>query len=326
MIKNRKEMQTHINSLHLGKPWMKEENDEKVVHVYAPRNVPESGATFHRITYYRKSGLLASYTTQLFRPVRVPCSRFLSCQPNPSGTKLVFMLLFPEVMPRETHMTFAIVNLAEMVVSRNRIIVDLSSEEHARCKEGVFCSFCIAKALDATGSEYIISNIHGMLGAFSMATGNTVMAESQEQWVGCSVNLEKSGLVAASQVEVASTPKGLIVISYTAKTNTATLLHLVDKNSSRQRRITWRAFRAWQQRDQHSCTPSEQMLRQFQWTFSGHTNAHPECAIEALILDLADIAIQLVDGSFGEEDRDLFAAENRQLPFRRRDEKASGDG
>jgi len=134
MIQNRKKVQKYINSLNLGKPWQTEEVDEKVTHIYAPKNVPESGATFHCVTYHTTTGLLASYVTKLFRPIEIPCSRFISCKANFTGTKLVFMLLFPTAEPQESHVSFVIVNLEPAVeVSKNLVQIAINKNDYVKC-------------------------------------------------------------------------------------------------------------------------------------------------------------------------------------------------
>ena len=310
MVGKRKDTQTLINSLHLGKPWMKEERNETVMHVYAPKEIPESGAIFHCVEYYPR-GLLASYSTQLCKPCKVPCSRLLACKSNPAGTKLVFMLLFPKVSPRGSYVTFVVVNLEDMALWQDQFIVDLSSREHNSCKEKDLCSFSISKPLDATASEYVIYNVHGELGAFSLNTGNVVMTRGHGQWVGCHIVLKDTNLIPSSKLEVASTPKGLTIISYAAGKNSASLVDLVDKNSPRQRLSVWKSSMRWQDKE----VTKGPRLRRREWTFSGHTVAHVECAIQSLILDLADIAIQLVDGPFDETKQTACIAENRQLPY-----------
>lgn len=322
MIQNRKKVQKYINSLNLGKPWQTEEVDEKVTHIYTPKNVPESGATFHCVTYHTTTGLLASYVTKLFRPIEIPCSRFISCKANFTGTKLVFMLLFPTAEPQESHVSFVIVNLEPAVeVSNNLVQIAINKNDYVKCLQNVTCSFGLSRAIDATGSEYIMANVNSNLTAISMTTGNEVMGESQEGWVGCHLNVKKGQIPPTSQVQVASTCKGLQVLLYAQRHNSAILLQLRDENTQEQRKRTWRAFQKWAHIDDQNGERKPAMLqsvRRVCWTFERHSDVHVQCFMESLVRELIDDAIQAVDGSFSIEQRQAFHAENIEIPFLRK--------
>lgn len=298
--------------------------DEKVTHIYAPKNVPESGANFHCITYHSTSGLLASYTTKLYRPIEVPCSRFISCKVNSSGTKLVFMLLFPEVERQEAEVSFGILNLEEpaVTVSKNYIQVPINKNDFVKCLRDGACSFGLSQAVDATESEYIMANINSSVIAISLTTGNEVMAKSEPGWVGCHLNVKKGQIPPTSKVQVSSTCKGMQVLLYARRHNSAILLQLRDENTPEQRMRTYRAFQKWirivaDQKDEKN-PATLQTMRRFCWTFERHSDVHVECFVESLVRELVDVAIQAVDGPFSEEQVQAFHAENIEIPFLRK--------
>lgn len=322
MTQKRRKVQKYINSLHLGKPWKTEEVDDKVTHIYAPKNVPESGGPFHCVTYHAVSGLLALYATQIFRPVEIPSSRFISCKLNFPGTKLVFMLLFPKVEPTEAHVSFVIMNLQPAVaVSKNYIKIAINKNDFVKCLHDGTCSFGLSQAVDATGSEYIVTNVNSNLTAISMTTGNEVMGKTQPGWVGCHLNIKKGQISPASKLQVASTCKGLQVLLYAQGHNSAILLQLKDENTRQQRLRTWRAFQKWIHRVDQDSERSPSMLqtvRRLCWAFDRHLDMHVECFMESLVRELIDDAIQAVDGPFSDNQRQAFHAENNDIPYLRR--------
>lgn len=330
MIQKQKKVQKYIKSLQLGKPWQTDEVDDKVTHIFAPKNVPESGSTFHCVTYYLSSGLLASYITRLYKPVEIPCSKFISCAANHAGTKLVFMLLFPKAEPQEAHVSFVIIDLEPPVgVSKNYIHIKLNNDDYVKCLYGNTCSFGISQAIDATGGEYIVVNVNSTLTAVSMTTGNEVMAETEEGWVGCHLSFKKGQIPPTSKVQVTSTCKGLQVLLYARRFNSAILLQVKDENTQEQRIRTWKAFQKWihvDKQDDDERTPAAlQTMKRLTWTFEGHSDVHIQCYVESLVLDLIDDAIQMVDGSFTNEQRQTFHAENIQFPFLRKTSQSTGD-
>ena len=328
MIQKQKKAQNHINSLQFGKPWKTDEVDDKVTYIFAPTNVPESGSTFHCVTYNTTSGLLASYVTKLYKPVEIPCSRVISCATNFAGTKLVFMLLFPKAEPQEAHVSFVIINLeSEVTVSKNYIHIRLSNEDYVKCLYGDTCSFGISHAIGSTGSEYIVTIVNSTLTAVSMTTGNEVMAEYENGWVGCHLRFKKGQIPPTSKVQVTSTCKGLQVLLYARRSNSAILLQVSDENTQEQRIRTWTAFQKWINVDKYDeRTPAAlQTMKQLTWTFEGHCDVHVQCFMESLVLDVIDDAIQLVDGAFTNEQRQMFHAENIQIPFLRKTLQYSED-
>ena len=328
MIQKQKKVQKYIKSLQLGKPWQTDEVDDKVTHIFAPKNIPESGSSFHCVTYYHSSGLLASYVTRLYKPVEIPCSKFISCAANYAGTKLLFMLLFPKAEPKEAHVSFVIINLEPSVnVSKNYIHIRVNNNDYVKCLHGDTCSFGISQAIDATGSEYIVANVNDTLTAVSMTTGNEVMAETEEGWVGCHLSLKKGQIPPASKVEVASTCKGLQLLLYARRYNSAILLQVRDESTREQRIRTWKAFQKWihvDKQDDERTPAALQTVRQLTGTFKGHSDVHIQCCMESLVLDMIDDAIQMVDGSFTNEQRQTFHAENIQIPFLRKTSQSTG--
>ena len=325
MVQKRKQAQKHINSLHLVKPWQTQEADGKVTNIYAPKTVPESGATFHCVTYHSTSSLLASYVTKFYKPAEVSCSQFILCKSNSAGTKLVFMLLFPKAVPREAHVSFVIINLNPVLVSKNYVCVSVTEQGHAKCMQGGVCSFDLSRAIDATGSEYIIANVNGNISAFSMTSGNEVMARGDQGWVGCQLNLKKGLILAQSKVQVASTCKGLQLMFYAKKKNSAILMHLTDNNTKEQRLKTWKAFQQWRHIEgHHSFTHLMQnstrkyLIPKNYSKFLGHPDIHVECFMESLVLDVIDDAIQAVEGPFSIEMKQSFCVENMEIPFLKR--------
>lgn len=322
MVQNRIKTQRYINSLRLEKPWQTQEKDNKVTKIFAPKNVPESGSTFHHVTYYRRSGQLASYVTKVYKPLQIPCSKFILSKQNFAGTRLVFMLLFPVAEPKEAHVSLVIINLEPTVsVSKNYMHIALDKDDYERCLSGSTCSFGISHAIDATGSEYIVANVNGNLSAVSMTTGNEVMAETQEGWVGCHLSLKKGQVPPTSKVEVASTSKGLQVLLYTHTLNSAVLLQVRDENTQEQRKQTWIAFQQWIHvgTKNTECVPvTLHTIRKHDWTFEGHSDVHIQCFMESLVLDLIDDAVQIAEGSFTSEQQQRLHAENFQIPFLRK--------
>lgn len=314
-IQNRERVSKYISSLRLGKQWKTEEKDDKITHVYIPKSVPESGANFHCLTYHVSSGLLASYVTRPYRPVKVPCSRFVSCQVNSSGSKLVFMLLFPDADPKEAHVSFVTVKLEpSVVVSKNYINIPVGKNDYTKClRNGL--AFGLSRPIDATGSEYIVANINGNLTSISMTSGNDVIGRAERG----GINIKKGLIPSASKVQVASMSNRLQFLLYSPGYNSAVLLQLTDSNTREQRMRTWRAFQKWalgsaQQNAERTLAPL-QTIRRVRWTFDGHSDVHVECFMESLVYELIDDAIQTVDGPFSEDQRRTFHAENMEMPF-----------
>lgn len=329
MIQKQRKVQKYIKSLQLGKPWKTDEVDDKVTYIFAPKNVPESGSTFHCVTYYISSGLLASYVTQLYKPVEIPCSKVISCTTNFAGTKLVFMLLFPRADPQEAHASFVIINLEpEVGVSKNYIHIRLNNDDYVKCLYGNTCSFGISQAIDATASEYIVANVNSTLTAVSMTTGNEVMAETEDGWVGCHLSFKKGQIPPTSKVQVTGTCKGLQVLLYARGYNSAILLQVRDENTQEQRIRTWKAFQKWiyvDKQDDERTPAALQTMKRLTWTFEGHCDVHIQCFMESLVLDVIDDAIQLVDGTLTNEQRQTFHVENIQIPFLRKTLQYSED-
>ena len=317
MIKKRKEVQTQINSLFLGTPWLTEEKGNLVTNVYAPKTVPEHGATFHQISHHENTGLLAQYTTQLYKPVKVPCYRLISCTANPSGTKLVFMLLVPENPPKEARVVFVIVQLPGMTVMKSLIEAPVSLENFKEAEKPDTCSFAITKPLSATGTEYVIANLAGVLCGFSMATGNTVLAETEKGWIGCHMSSQQSHTLPTAGILVTSSPPHLQLILFGKRHNFVSLIHLSDHSTRQQILTTWDCFKHWQymySENQQLCH-HQQMWTRSHWILLGKSDAHVECYLESLILDLVDQAVQIVNGQFTEENARAFAIDNREIPF-----------
>ena len=324
MIKKRKTAQTRINTLYLGVPWLTEEKGNLVSYVYATKNVPESGAIFHQISYYKNTGLLAQHTTRLFKPFKVPCSQLISSSANPSGTKLVFMLLFPKYPPKDPHVKFVILHLPKMTVSKNLIEALMTTDGFKKAEKPGACSFSITKPLISTGTEYIITNIAGVLCGFSIETGNTVLAETEKGWIGCHLSSKQSCILPTADIMVASGSPYLQFLVFAKNQNFVSLFHLNDKNSGKQHQTTWEMFKKWQcVQDKALCNRQQMWSNNFQWTFEGRNDIHIECSIETFVLDLVDQAIQIVDGPFTEEIANAYASENRQRSFVVRAEKYS---
>lgn len=321
MIKKRRDAQTYINSMFLGAPWLTEEKGNIVYNVYAPKTVPEAGATFHLVSYYKSTGLLAQYATQLYKPVKVPCSRLITCVSNPLGTKLVFMLLFPKNSPKEPHVTFVILHLPDMTVSRNLIEATVTPDDLKEAEKPGTCSLSITKPLIATGTDYIIANIAGSLCGFSMETGNTVLAETEKDWIGSHMSSKQSHVLSTAGVVVASLSPNLQFLIFARRLNFVSLFHLYDKSTGKQILTTWEKFKQWQNLKNKSLCRRQQMWTRSQWTLSGRTDIHVECSVETLVLNLVDQAIQIVDGQFTAEKAEACASENREMPFVLRAEK-----
>lgn len=318
MIAKRKQMQTFINSLHLGKPWrITDAGSQKVNYLYAPRGVPESGATFHSVTYHRESKLLAQYSTQLYRPITVKATRIASCKANPLGNRLVLALLFDEVPPKPPHVVFLTIDLSSMKVLSNVMEVPLSIADYRQCEVDDCCDFDISRLIDATGSPYMFTNVCGTVGSFSMVTTNLVMASSQKGWMGCSLSEEQSMIFSTARVVVASQDDGLCVVFYAPKINTVSLLHIKDSNSSETRQRVWQAFCRLTETSEG--THPRECIRRHHWTLEGEPTCHLQCTMESLVLDLVDHAIKQSLGQDGSEDTEGVnkSLENRIRPFLR---------
>lgn len=316
MIEKRKQTQTFINSLHLGRPWKTEEVGEKMVnHVYAPRNVPQSGATFHSVTYYKDTKVLSRYATLLYQPIRVECTSILSCEMNSLGNKLVVSLLFGHVPPKAPHVRFVTLEIPAMKISRNVIEVVLTEEEYKECKERRSCGFDLTKVIDATGSEYIIANVCGTIGGFSMTTGNLIMASGERDWIGCDLGKNQPAIFSTPRVKVASQASVLCVLFYAPKQNMAILLHLRDKNTSIVRQQVWQD---WQRLKGGREIAVQQTWRKKQWAVDGEFALNLKCTMESLVLELVDAAVwesEGIDSKFNSASQSL---KNRVLPFVRR--------
>eukprot|EP00118_Oscarella_pearsei_P019316 m.204453 g.204453 ORF g.204453 m.204453 type:complete len:106 (+) comp39644_c0_seq52:2314-2631(+) len=81
-------------------PWHSSKTREFVVHVYAPCIVPDSGKTFHIVTYHQSNGELSEYATQTYKPAKSPAEKMLDCHLNPSTQHLTIMFLFPGYSPK----------------------------------------------------------------------------------------------------------------------------------------------------------------------------------------------------------------------------------
>ncbi|XP_032226996.2 uncharacterized protein LOC116610302 [Nematostella vectensis] len=321
MIAKRKKTQTLINSLRFGKPWKIEEvGDNKVKYYYTPRHVPENGATFHCVTYYKENKLLAQYTTQMYKHHRIPSSKLMSCSLDPSGDKLLFALLFKEAPSKEAHVSFVTINLRPVGVSTNVIEYPLNTTEYKQCMEGDACALDVTKIIDATGSQYMFSNICGSLNGFSLTSGSTVVAASQENWIGCHLGVEQAVTFSNARVTLACPALGLIMLLHAPRQSTLTLIHFKDKNTAIQRQDTWAAFCALRAFNAASPSPQGQgqVLSRRAWTFDGFTDCHVAFTMETLVLDLVDDAIQIADGKFMEEQAKAYTLQNRFHPFIKR--------
>lgn len=322
MTQKRERVHKYLSSLKLGKPWKIEEKGDMVTYVFTPKHVPESEAKFHIVTYDESSGLLSSYVTRPYRPITVPCSRFVSCQVDASGSKLVFMLLFPEADPKEAHVSFVILDLEPSVaVSKNYINIPISKNDYGKClHEGL--AFALSRPIDATGTEYIVANVNGSLTAISLTTGNVVMAKAEPGWTGCQLNIKRGLIPSVSNVQVASVCNGLQIWLYAQRYNSAILFQLTDRNTQEQRLGTWRAFQKLMlsraDRSAEKIQASLQTMRRFHWNFGRHYDVHVECFIEFLVYEMIDNAIQTVDGAFSEDQRRILHAENMTMPFLRK--------
>ncbi|XP_031569671.1 uncharacterized protein LOC116304144 [Actinia tenebrosa] len=312
MIEKRKETQTFINSLYLGRPWKtKDVGENKINHLYSPRNVPESGATFHSVTYYKDTKLLSRYTTLLYRPIRVDCTKILSCEMNFSGNKLVVALLFGDVPPKTPHVRFVTLEIPAMKVSPNVIEVALTEDEYRECKEIGSCGFDLTKVIDATGSEYIVTNVCGTIGGFSMTTGNLIMASGERDWTGCDLG-KNQAIFSTARVKVASQASVLCALFYAPKQNMAILLHLRDKNTKIVRQQVWQD---WQRLKGAKEIPVQQTWQKKQWTFDGEFAFHLEYTMESLVLELADAAVWESEGIEHKIKSGSQGLKNRVLPF-----------
>ena len=233
------------------------------------------------------------------------------------------MLLFPEMDQEEAHVSFVILNLESTVlVSKNYIQVPINKTDFVKCLHGGACSFGLSRVVDVTGSDYIVANINSSVIAISMTTGNEVMAKSEPGWVGCHLNVKKGQIPPTSKLQVSSTCKGMQVLLYAQRHNSAILLQLRDENTKEQRMRTYRAFQKWMRigavRESERSPATLQTMRRFCWTFERHSDVHVECFMESVVRELVEVAIQAVDGPFSEEQIQAFHAEDIEIPFLRK--------
>ncbi|EDO29907.1 predicted protein [Nematostella vectensis] len=150
-----------------------------------------------------------------------------------------------------------------------------------------------------------------------LGSSSTVVAASQENWIGCHLGVEQAVTFSNARVTLACPALGLIMLLHAPRQSTLTLIHFKDKNTAIQRQDTWAAFCALRAFNAASPSPpgQGQVLSRRAWTFDGFTDCHVAFTMETLVLDLVDDAIQIADGKFMEEQAKAYTLQNRFHPF-----------
>ncbi|XP_065841171.1 uncharacterized protein [Oscarella lobularis] len=277
-------------------PWHSDRTGNFVVHIYAPPVVPESGKTFHIVTYHKSNGELSEYATQLYKPEKSAASKILDSHLNPSTQDLAIMLLFPSFKPRPPHISIVVLNLRSPSLPPTCIDVSLTEQQFLDCMESSSCcSFQVSRVLALTQSDYVFVNFFGTLRAYSIASGTLVICNPEEadeelRSRGCQLSHRQSFLRKSSLMSLGHHNGGTLILSHSQNGTHVRVLELRELNTIDGRRATWRATEQGKLEGLTNC-PKEFQARSLHWTMDQLLLTNPEfycrCLLEEIIDEIA---------------------------------------
>ncbi|KAH9514672.1 hypothetical protein Btru_023228 [Bulinus truncatus] len=177
IAQERRRAERELKNLKLGEPWHIIYGANKLdTYIYQPPGGAHSTTSvFHIVVRHQRTQQLSSHKTRMFQPAEVKCSRLLLVRQTPSGSDLVFILLFPGQAPKNPHLTILVFNLHTLKLRDVRKDMDITVEEHDTLNELKILSADVTQVYGPTGSEYLFLTLNGRLSCISLNTGAVIL-------------------------------------------------------------------------------------------------------------------------------------------------------
>ncbi|XP_033107461.1 uncharacterized protein LOC117109301 [Anneissia japonica] len=247
----------------------------------------------------------------------------LDCKLSEDGSLLVFMLLFPDCRPKDAHISFVFIDVNEMKVRPYRINVhySLSQLEFTRCLDKGTCSFQISRTFNITGAAYLLVKVLDFQHVYSIESGGLVMQTSELPTSGLTINPKHLTLNDQSMINLACTQGRMIIINYGNKQPLVKLVDISDNNTEENKKSVYASHKAWKK----NTAPSNTWLWSKRDLLDGQDNRHVAIYFRRVVLQLADIAIQMSDGVFEDDVRKEYEKQDRLNPFALKNEEPTAD-
>ncbi|XP_071838803.1 uncharacterized protein [Apostichopus japonicus] len=278
----------------------------RVTTICEPMVVDGRGSYFHGTIREISTKKLLKHFGQMYKVVKSYCARLIDVKMGPSGTELIFCLLFPPFYPKEPHISFITVRLKpEVKVHDVRIDVLLNENEYFRCLNDNVCQFAVSQVLDASKSSYLFVTLLGSLLIYSRNTRSLLVSSRERDQPLTSVGSLKAlqRLNIRSHIRLAHCAGHVQAILFAENDPVVNIFHVTDRNIPEKRRLLYKAYKLWKQTP--STVPVEMTTRRRKYILDRDDCRHVELYVNRLVLQLVDRAVQEVDGEFTEEE---FAA------------------
>ncbi|RUS78885.1 hypothetical protein EGW08_013360, partial [Elysia chlorotica] len=143
IARERRAAEKSLQNLKLSDPWhvSKSQNPPLKTYIFVPPGGSEgAGAMFNVVARHDKTDQLSMHVTRMYRPVKVPCSRFVTTVATPSGEELVIVLLFPEYPPKGSHLMILVLDLPTMRLRNFRKDIPLDVREFFDVRDKNVCT------------------------------------------------------------------------------------------------------------------------------------------------------------------------------------------
>lgn len=328
----RRRVTNTLDNMQLGKPWHEDvEDDEITIQVFSPRGViSESGAMFHIVYRYTDSGLLSTYVTRLYKPVKVRCSRIVRVFGTPTSTELIIIMLFPAYPPKGPHFTIFMLDLMTMELKdfRKDLYIDHAAFTKMATRTLISCD--MSRVFGPTGTEYMFLFYEGMLTCFSVTSGQVVAKlgpkkhvfaasmkhhnddeedeeeeeeeddeeENESPFPGCVIDENAlQDIPADAECSVVSFEGNMYCVVYARKLAKMYVIRFKDKNKYPERRAMWKVYTTLRN---PRILPPELRVNSHHWELGDIQ--HPAAAARRFLLRKMDTVMRK-NGSFRDHPR-----------------------
>ncbi|XP_064639515.1 uncharacterized protein LOC135495045 [Lineus longissimus] len=295
----RQEAQEIFDKTNLQNPWHQEYIAEQdlLTQVYKPfEQITESGAMFHILIKHYTTGVLSTYITRLYTPVKVKYTRFYGVMANATEDGLVVLLLFPAHPPKRAHLSVLKFDLMNFKMADYRKDIFIPEQEYQDCLRKEIVHWNITKTYGPTGAEYLFLNKNGDLTAYSLNTGLKILKmvspknSKDDAFMGCRINSSAITLPADQKMIISSTQGTIQIMFYGKNQHFIKVLQLKDKNDDETRRTMWKTYTNW---EGHHVVPTELRVNPMESYLDDVV--HPNVYMRNIILQCMDAAIDKAD-------------------------------
>ncbi|KAK3698156.1 hypothetical protein RRG08_021667 [Elysia crispata] len=254
LARERRAAEQALHKLKLSEPWhvSRSQNPPLQTYIYVPPGGSEgAGAMFNVVARHIKTEQLSMHVTRVYRPVKVPCSRFLTTMQTPSGEELVFVLLFPEYPPKGSHLMILVLDLPTMKLRNFRRDIPLEVKEFFDIRDKNICSAGVTQVYGPTGSNYLFLTVCGRLSCISLNSGAEVLTVDSisrprvPRFPGLKLDDKQMTLTPSHMVATLGNLGSLYLVLYEKNSTSIKVLRLENGNTHEHSRLMCKAYERW---------------------------------------------------------------------------------